>query len=106
MLYFTRSRWLPSVPASRYIYQRLSTGFTGDIESGLTSSQFDIAANVADGDTRGGLDERAKREIKTIMNRQKVPFDEARRIYTQNRFAKNNIGPDGRPRDPKFVSFN
>ena len=54
---------------------------------------------------RAGLDERAKREIKAIMTNQKVSFDEARRIYTQQRFSKNNIGPDGRPRDPKFVSF-
>jgi hypothetical protein len=54
---------------------------------------------------RGGLDERAKGEIRRIMSRQKVSFDEARRIYMQNRFSRNNIGPDGRPRDPKFVSF-
>lgn len=39
------------------------------------------------------------------MKQRKVGFDEARRIYTEQRFAKNNIGPDGRPRDPKFVSF-
>lgn len=100
-LYFTRARWLPSVPG----YHRLPSSFTGDIESGLSSTQFDIAANIADGDTRAGLDERAKREIRAIMTRQNVPFDEARRIYTQRRFSRNNIGPDGRPRDPKFVSF-
>ena len=34
-----------------------------------------------------------------------VDFDEARRIYMQDRFSKNGIAPDGRPRDPKFVSF-
>lgn len=39
------------------------------------------------------------------MKKRKVGFDEARRIYTEGRFAKNNIGPDGLPRDPKFVSF-
>jgi hypothetical protein len=39
------------------------------------------------------------------MKSRKVDFDEARRIYTEQRFASNNIGPDGRPRDPKFVSF-
>ncbi|RMJ21868.1 hypothetical protein PHISP_07259 [Aspergillus sp. HF37] len=100
-LYFTRARWLPSFPG----YHRLPTSFTSDLESGLSSSQFDIAANIADGDARGGLDERAKGEIRGIMSRQKVSFDEARRIYMQNRFSRNNIGPDGRPRDPKFVSF-
>lgn len=39
------------------------------------------------------------------MRSRRVGFDEARRIYTEARFTKNNIGPDGRPRDPKFVSF-
>ncbi|EKV12093.1 hypothetical protein PDIG_47080 [Penicillium digitatum PHI26] len=39
------------------------------------------------------------------MKSQKVNFDEARRIYTEQRFANNNIGPDGQPRDPKFISF-
>jgi len=39
------------------------------------------------------------------MKSMKVGFDEARRIYTESRFAKNGIAPDGTPRDPKFVSF-
>ena len=104
-LYLTRSRWLPFLPGTQYFYHRLPSSFARDLEAGLTSSQFDISANVTDGDTRGGLDERAKHEIKRIMASQKVPFDEARRIYTQNHFAKHNIGPDGRPRDPRFVSF-
>lgn len=39
------------------------------------------------------------------MRSRKVGFDEARRMYTEARFAKNDIGPDGLPRDPKFVSF-
>lgn len=51
------------------------------------------------------MDRKAKQEVKKIMKRQNVSFDEARRIYTEQRFARNNIGPDGRPRDPKFVSF-
>lgn len=75
------------------------------MESGFTSSDFDLSANVADGDSRAGLDRKAKREINKIMKSRRVGFDEARRLYTEGRFAKNNIGPDGRPRDPKFVSF-
>ena len=39
------------------------------------------------------------------MKRRGVGFDEARRLYMEDRFRKNDIGPDGRPRDPKFVSF-
>ncbi|KAI9368009.1 hypothetical protein BJX61DRAFT_250845 [Aspergillus egyptiacus] len=104
-LYLTRSRWLPLLPVPDHIYQRLPSGFAGDLDAGLTSSAFDLTANVENGDQRAGLDARGKREVLNIMRRQKVDFDEARRIYTEQRFAKNNIRPDGRPRDPKFVSF-
>ncbi|KAL2830640.1 hypothetical protein BJY01DRAFT_118408 [Aspergillus pseudoustus] len=104
-LYFTRSRWLPLLPVPDHIYQRLPSSFTGDLDAGLTSSAFDLNANIESGDQRAGLDALGKREVLNIMRRQKVDFDEARRIYTEQRFAKNNIGPDGRPRDPKFVSF-
>ena len=75
------------------------------MESGFTSSDFDLSANIASADSRAGLDQQAKREVQQIMRGRGVGFDEARRIYTEQRFAKNNIGPDGRPRDPKFVSF-
>ncbi|BDD56487.1 hypothetical protein MPDQ_006423 [Monascus purpureus] len=106
-LFLSRSRWLPlfsEVP--EYLYHRLSpSSFMGDVEAGLTSSNFDLSANIADGDIREGLNQKAKREIRKIMKGRGVEFDEARRIYTEQRFAKNNIGPDGRPRDPKFVSF-
>jgi hypothetical protein len=39
------------------------------------------------------------------MKAQKVGFDEARKLYVERRFGENGIAPDGRPRDPKFVSF-
>jgi Fungal protein of unknown function (DUF2015) len=83
----------------------LPTTFAGDIESGFSSSAFDLSGNVAEGDSRAGLDADAKRQILKIMKSKKVNFDQARQLYTEQRFAKNNIGPDGRPRDPKFVSF-
>ncbi|KAJ5779039.1 hypothetical protein N7457_006759 [Penicillium paradoxum] len=104
-LYLSRSRWMPLVQVPDYFYHRLPSSFTADLEAGLSSSQFDITANVANGDSRAGLDQQAKREVRKIMKSQHVNFDEARRIFTEQRFAKNNIGPDGRPRDPKFVSF-
>ena len=75
------------------------------MESGFSSNAFDLSTNIADGDPRAGLDQHAKRELQRIMSSRRVGFDEARRIYTEQRFAKNGIGPDGRPRDPKFVSF-
>lgn len=57
------------------------------------------------GDSRSGLDATAKREILRIMQRRRLQFDEARRVYMEERFRANGIGADGRPRDPKFVSF-
>lgn len=104
-LYLTRSRWMHLVHVPDYLYHRLPSSFTADLEAGMSSSHFDVTANIADGDTRAGLDQNAKRDIRRIMKGRRVNFDEARRIYTEQRFAKNNIGPDGRPRDPKFVSF-
>ncbi|KAI9836687.1 MAG: hypothetical protein M1819_001323 [Sarea resinae] len=104
-LYFTRKHWIPYLPFADYVYQRLPSSFAGDIEAGLSSNEFDLSTNLASGDSRAGLDEHGKREVRRIMKRRRVGFDEARRIYTEQRFAKNNIGPDGRPRDPKFVSF-
>lgn len=104
-LYFTRNRWNHLVPIPDYIYTRLPSSFTSDIESGFTSSDFNLETNVAAGDSRAGLDQQAKREVQKIMKSRRVGFDEARRMYTEARFAKNNIGSDGLPRDPKFVSF-
>lgn len=88
-----------------YLYTRLPTSFRGDAEAGLSSSEFNLASNIEEGDGRAGLDQRGKAEVMKIMKSKQVDFNEARRIYTERRFAKNNIGPDGRPRDPKFVSF-
>ncbi|KAF2004453.1 hypothetical protein P154DRAFT_519325 [Amniculicola lignicola CBS 123094] len=103
--YFTRHHWLHRLPIPEPLYTRLPTSFRDDIEAGLSSSAFDLSANVEAGDSRQGLDDAGKREVQAIMKRRGVGFDEARRIFMQERFKKNNIGPDGRPRDPKFVSF-
>jgi hypothetical protein len=108
VLFLTRSLWLPhmpSLPGSSFLYSRLPSSFAADIENGLSSSAFDLSGNVSAGDSRAGLDVDSKREIQRIMKNRRVNFDEARRLHTEGRFAKNNIGPDGRPRDPKFVSF-
>ncbi|PGG98547.1 hypothetical protein GX51_06743 [Blastomyces parvus] len=104
-LYLTRTYWLPLLPLPDYLYSRLPESFTGDMEAGLSSADFDLSDNVAAGDGRAGLDRVGKREVLKIMKRQRVDFNEARRLYMERRFAKNDIGPDGRPRDPKFVSF-
>ncbi|KAI0425789.1 hypothetical protein F5Y09DRAFT_88159 [Xylaria sp. FL1042] len=108
ILYLTRNSWLhllPELPGSSYLYSRLPNSFSGDIEAGLSSNTFDLGANVDSGDSRAGLDDAAKAEILKIMKKRRLRFDEARRVYMEQRFSANGIGPDGRPRDPKFVSF-
>jgi hypothetical protein len=118
LLYF-RAHWLPqfqaavsrlplpslSFPGRDYIYSRLPSTFRGDIEAGLSSDTFDLSGNVAEGDSRAGLDDASKAEILSIMKRRRMKFDDARRVYMEQRFKANGIGADGRPRDPKFVSF-
>ncbi|KAH6841084.1 hypothetical protein B0I37DRAFT_419058 [Chaetomium sp. MPI-CAGE-AT-0009] len=114
-LYLIRGRWLPGfqermrdlhIPGSGYLYSRLAPGsFEDDMEAGLSSANFDLAANVEGGDGRAGLDDNAKREVLRIMKKRRLKFDEARRVYMEQRFKENGIGADGRPRDPKFVSF-
>ena len=118
VLYFTRSRWLPqtrerisTIPLPTfptfnfYRYAPLPTSFQGDVEAGLHSTTFDITDNIVGGDERSGLDEAGKREVLRIMKRRGVGFDEARRMWMEERFKKEGIGKDGVPRDPKFVSF-
>jgi hypothetical protein len=110
VLLLTRHRWLPilstlSFPSVSHFYTRLPTSFAGDAEAGLSSAAFDLSGNITEGDARAGLDDASKKEIQKIMRKRRLDFDEARKVYMQERFKKNNIGPDGRPRDPKFVSF-
>ncbi|RYP03369.1 hypothetical protein DL764_005184 [Monosporascus ibericus] len=112
-LYLTRGRWLHLIPelpflpdgARDYLYSRLPSSFAGDVEAGLSSANFDLSGNVASGDARAGLDDAAKAEILRIMKKRRLRFDDARRVYMEQRFSANGIAPDGRPRDPKFVSF-
>lgn len=94
-----------NIPGADYLYSRLPSSFTGDIEAGLSSNTFDLSANVDDGDSRAGLDDASKAEILKIMKKRRMTFDQARKAYMENRFMANGIGADGRPRDPKFVSF-
>jgi hypothetical protein len=104
-LYLTRHSWLHRVPGRAYLYSRLPSSFAGDVEAGLSSSTFDLGANVEAGDSRAGLDDAAKAEILRIMKKRRMNFDDARKVYMEQRFSDNGIDADGRPRDPKFVSF-
>lgn len=42
-----------------------------------------------DGDARAGLDERTLTEVRRIMERRQVDFDEARRLQVEAMFRKN-----------------
>ncbi|KAK5013680.1 hypothetical protein LTR60_003740 [Cryomyces antarcticus] len=126
ILYITRTHWTPYAPPIPYLtapgpipsfiypylpsrvrYTPLSTGgsFHDDMEAGFSSAAFDLSGNVEAGDSRRGLDERGKREVQRIMKGRGVGFDEARRLWMEERFGRENIGKDGRPRDPKAVMF-
>lgn len=82
-----------------------NSSFAADVEAGFSSSNFDLAQNIEAGDSRRGLDDAAKRDVQRIMKARGLGFDEARRIYMEERFGRENIGADGRPLDRKAVMF-
>lgn len=86
-------------------YSRLPTSFAGDAEAGFSSASFNLAENIEAGDSRRGLDENGKREVQRIMKQRRCNFDEARRLYIEERFGREGIGKDGRPLDRKAVMF-
>jgi len=106
-LYYSRHIW--AAPMVRLfplrIYNRLPESFTEDIEAGLSSDSFNLAQNLDANDSRGGLDAASKREILRLMKSKKMNFDQARTQFLTNKMAKNGIGPDGRPLDPRAVFF-
>lgn len=88
----------------RMRYVNLTNGFNDDLENGLSSDNFDITSSNHD-DTREGLLEAAKEEIKQIMHEENIGFDQARLKYTKSQFGKNNIDANGMPLDPRTVTF-
>ena len=46
--------------------------FSQQADAGMTSESFDIEANIRDGDSRLGLDERGTQEVLEIMRRERV----------------------------------
>lgn len=78
MLHHYRAAIIPRVPQrvralfpALNNYTPLST-FSDQAGAGLTSSEFDIEANMRDGDSRAGLDERGTQEIMEIMRTNRV----------------------------------
>lgn len=83
----------------------LNDSFSDDLESGLSSRNFDLISQN-DNDPRPGLDDSSKAEIKRIMEQENLSFDKARFLYVERKFGQNEIAPDGTPMDPKAVTFN
>lgn len=96
-------------------YTPLAT-FSQQMGAGLNSNNFDIEANIRDGDSRSGLDERGTQEVLEIMRRERVKyvfdygssnlqiliscacysFDQARLIRQNRILAANGIDPSGK----------
>jgi len=84
-------------------YAPLNT-FADQRSAGLSSGAFDIEANMADGDSRTGLDEAGAAEVQAIMQSHRVNFDQARLIRQNQILARNGIDPSGMPLDSKAVT--
>lgn len=82
----------------------LNDSFSEDVESGLSSRNFDLISQN-DNDSRLGLDDSTKAEIKRIMEVECLSFDKARLLYMERKFVQNGIAPDGTPLDPRAVTF-
>ncbi|CCG84596.1 protein of unknown function [Taphrina deformans PYCC 5710] len=110
ILYYFRGFCSSLLPAGGYrdrLGRHLSLpSFAGDIESGLTSEDFDLSRNVEEGDGRVGLDGPGRAQVQRIMRTKRCTFDQARLILLQDKMKRAGIDPQtGLPRDAKFVSF-
>jgi hypothetical protein len=102
-VYWYRRRRQTSYVGHHGYHPVANNQFQRDIEDGLSSNNFDLSVNVADGDSRPGLD---ADEVRRIMAEEGCTFDEARYIRQQRVLKRNNIDPEtGLPLDPKLVTF-
>ncbi|GBE86528.1 UPF0357 protein [Sparassis crispa] len=105
-----RATLIPYVPAPvKSLFPGLArytplTTFAEQVDAGLTSTTFDIEANVREGDSRAGLDERGTQEVLEIMRRERVNFDQARLIRQNQILAANGIDSSGMPTDAKAIT--
>ncbi|GAA5982417.1 hypothetical protein JCM5350_000402 [Sporobolomyces pararoseus] len=101
-----RSYWVDYLPpslSSRLRYYAPLRTFEDAAEQGFSTSNFDLSGNLS-GDQRAGLDDQTLTELRRIMERNQVNFDEARRIQMERMFKKAGIGPDGLPIDKKAIT--
>lgn len=115
-----RTTLIPHVPNSvksffpRFSHYTPLSTFHDQVDAGLTSSNFDVEANIRDGDSRAGLDEHGTQEVLEIMRQERVKrvpqlacasrrlnisrtysFDQARLIRQNRILAANGIDPSG-----------
>ncbi|KAG8756471.1 hypothetical protein FRC14_003045 [Serendipita sp. 396] len=85
-------------------YTLLPSTFQEQAEQGYSTSAFDLEGNISD-DARVGLDSQQLDELREIMRRKRVNFDEARLIRQRMEMRRNGIDPDtGLPIDAKAVT--
>ncbi|GAA5917907.1 hypothetical protein JCM6882_003987 [Rhodosporidiobolus microsporus] len=94
---------LPLALSSRLQHYAPLNTFEDAAEQGFSSSTFDLTGNMA-GDQRAGLDERTLTEVRRIMERNQVGFDEARRLQVEQMFRRNGVDANGFPIDPKAIT--
>ena len=81
------------------------SSWSANLSNGLSSSLFDITANIHASDPRSGLDPSGAHDIQTIMATQRVTFDQATLIRHKQILVQNNIDPNtGLPLDSKAVT--
>lgn len=89
-----RSLSFSPLPLPSLSFQKLTSKLNTIL--GFSTSNFDLSGNLS-GDQRAGLDDQTLTELRRIMERNQVNFDEARRIQMERMFKKAGIGPDGLP---------
>jgi len=110
LTYRYRALILPHVPERmRFMFPKLNNytplaTFSDQVDAGMSSSAFDIEANIRNGDSRAGLDERGTQEVLEIMRRERLNFDQARLIRHNRILAQNGIDPTGMPLDSKAIT--
>lgn len=97
-------RWLAG--SARFVYRPLSAlDWRTALDEGISSSLFDIEANIRDGDSRAGLDEDGLQEVHRLMQEHHLSFDEARLRRHRALLSRHNIDArTGMPLDAKAVT--
>ncbi|TIB69247.1 hypothetical protein E3Q22_02057 [Wallemia mellicola] len=86
-------------------HEYIPLDFNSQLEAGISSNTFNLDENITEDEARQGLDARGVEEIDRMMRREGLTFDQARLKRHNKILADNGISSDGKPKDPKFVSF-